>query len=806
MTSFRKPANLIRSENRQKIAPIAFVALVIFLLVSAYSNTFSSPPVLDDLHSFVFEENVHIRDLSASSLAALSKTVFGWKRWIPMVSFSLDLWFGKGEIFSFHLTNLLIHIFSMLAVLFLGYNVLQIENENGRTYAIPPIFYALWAAGLWALNPVQTNGVTYLVQRMASLQAFFFITSVAFYVLGRRKHRRQQRMVEALPCYMGCLLAAVCAFLSKENSAMLPVMLLVTEVWFFTPELHRSAWKRLKGAPWVTWGLLLVGVLVGFLGGAKIIQGMMLGYGIRHFTLVERLLTEARVVVWYLSLFLWPLPSRLSLEHDVVISFSLLHPASTLGAITFLALLGWLVLRYRKKYPLYTYGGMWFFLNLLIESSIVPLELIFEHRLYLPSVGLALVSVGPLGSVFSYLLANRSTKDFVIVSSCGFVLLCSGLSLLTFVRNEAWRDGITIYQDAAQKAPKHPRGHANLAVAYAEAGLYGDAIREAEYAHALGREYHEASFIAGNVILGSLIGLGKYEEAIERGGVLLENRPEYVDTGGLIPFHLNLVQAHLKLGQLSQAYTVAMRAFKFAQQKTRTAHEIRQIENILFAILSSAADRQLDLNLDGADDPGELPMKTWLAKEFLDRGEREEARYLLIMAAREVPDDMETARLLEGIRKEDELNYVQITKQTIDHKYQSYPFSRFNACMALAYLARTPSRSATLRNLGERLLDYALEIQPGAADAHLLKGYYLHDRKDIESAIQSTQRALALDPDYAKAWLALGYFRMELNEFPAAANAFRRGLELYPGCPQRQSVLAVITAIEQNPALATAQN
>ncbi len=92
------------------------------------------------------------------------------------------------------------------------------------------------------------------------------------------------------------------------------------------------------------------------------------------------------------------------------------------------------------------------------------------------------------------------------------------------------------------------------------------------------------------------------------------------------------------------------------------------------------------------------------------------------------------------------------------------------------------------------------------ADAHLLKAYYLHDRKEIEPAIAAIQRALALDPDYAKAWLALGYFRMELNEFPAALSAFRKGLELYPGCPQRQSVLAVITAIEQNPALSTAQN
>ncbi len=133
-----------------------------------------------------------IKDLSVSSLAALSRTVFGMHRWIPMVSFSLDLWFGKGEIFFFHLTNLIIHILCTLAVLFLVFNLLQVQKERAAAAGIAPLFYAVWVAGLWALNPVQTNAVTYLVQRMASIQALFFITSVAFYVLGRRQPSESQ--------------------------------------------------------------------------------------------------------------------------------------------------------------------------------------------------------------------------------------------------------------------------------------------------------------------------------------------------------------------------------------------------------------------------------------------------------------------------------------------------------------------------------------------------------------------------------------------------------------------------------------
>lgn len=126
--------------------------------------------------------------------------------------------------------------------------------------------------------------------------------------------------------------------------------------------------------------------------------------------------------------------------------------------------------------------------------------------------------------------------------------------------------------------------------------------------------------------------------------------------------------------------------------------------------------------------------------------------------------------------------------------------------MAMAYLLRVPSYPQLLRNLGEGFLDYALELQPGAPDAHLLKAWYLYDRKEIQQAVVSAERALAVDSNYAKAWLGSGYFLMELNQFPEAVASFQRGLELYPGCPQRQSVRQLIANIEQISFLSTAQN
>ena len=344
-----------------------------------------------------------------------------------MVSFSFDHWIGNGSIVPFHVTNTLIHALCLLAVIFLVFNLLKTAGEkDASSKGIPNSMFAIFVAGLWALHPVQTNAVTYLVQRMASIQALFFITSMAFYILGRRRHIQSGSLVKAFPFYMACFIAAVGAFLSKENSLMLPVMILVTEIWFFSPDLHLSIWKRLLKSRKLVRGVLLILLLCLAFLSVKMGRDLAAGYAGRHFTLVERLLTEMRIVVWYMTLLLWPAPSRMSIEHDVVISTSLINPPTTLLAFVFLILLGWLTIRYRKKYPLITYGLVWFFLNLLIESSIVPLELVFEHRLYLPSVGLSLSFTVRLVGALRFLLPGRTARDFTIITCCAFALLMSG--------------------------------------------------------------------------------------------------------------------------------------------------------------------------------------------------------------------------------------------------------------------------------------------------------------------------------------------------------------------------------------------
>ena len=723
-----------------------------------------------------------------------------------MLSFSIDRWIGNGSIMPFHVTNTVIHAFCLLAVIFLVFNLLKAAGEiDSSAKGISSSLIAIFVAGLWALHPVQTNAVTYLVQRMASIQALFFVTSMAFYVLGRRKHLSCGSLMQVFPYYLACFIAAVGAFLSKENSLMLPVMVLVTEIWFFSPDLHLSVWKRFLKSRKLVRGVLLILLLCLAFLSVKMGRDLTAGYAGRLFTLGDRLLTEMRIVVWYMTLLLWPTPSRMSIEHDVVISTSLVNPPTTFLAFAFLILLWWLMIHYRKKYPLITYGLVWFFLNLLIESSVVPLELIFEHRLYLPSVGFSLTFTCGVVSVFRNLLARKTARDFEIITCCIFALLVSGLSLLTFSRNEAWRNSITIYMDAVLKAPNHPRAHANLAVAWAKAGLYEPAISEAEAAIGLGQEHHEQYLVAANAMVASLNGLGKHVEATERGEQLLKDVPKRPNIIAMPALHLNIAEAYLKLGRLDKAYDSAMKSLVFAQQLGHSQADLIPTEEMLTLILQESSNTWADLDQDGSPDPGRLPIKTWMAKAFLERGERGEAKKLLMLASVENPEDIETVRLLEEIKREDVLNNAQMAKEDMKEKYLSSPFSGFNACMALAYLGRNDNLPSSLLSLGEKFLDYAIEINPRVANAHLLKAWYLRDRGETKQAIASTLLALAVDPDYAKAWSGLGFFLMESNQFVEAAGAFNKTLELYPGCPQRKTIMEIISDIRQNAPFSTAR-
>ena len=779
-----------------KVTKAHFLGLLPFLLLLiAYSNTLYSPPILDDFHSFITEKQVYISNWSIDTLISLSMTKFGWSRLIPMATFSWDHWWGQGSIYVFHLTNILIHFTCLIALYWMTYQLSQADQaQNAKNPDAPTISscaLAIWVMAIWGLHPAQTNAVTYLVQRMASLVTLFCVLSVASYVSARRIHLRDGIKLKPLLLYMVTSLFAVFSFLSKENSIMLPMVLVCTEVWFFQPESLGSLLGKFRFRHWVALTCIGLIVLVFVLHSwPKVVSS----YQDRHFTLFERLLTETRVVVWYMSILLWPAPGRLSMEHDVELSTSFLQPYTTAFSIIVLAGILWTALRWRRKYRLATYGMMWFFLHLLLESSVVPLELVFEHRMYLPSAGFALTLVS-IGYLLSRRLCAALPHGLLQRAAwCSFCVIIAALTLATFFRNETWRTPISIHEDSVAKAPKNPRAHVNLAIAYFNTERYHEAITEAEKTLELGRKNFEEDVLATNTLVSAWSSLNQKERAIEEGERLLSNSTSDIKANNLPMLYRNIAMTYLGIGKPERGFPYLQRALEYAIMRS-DAMLIPYLRLEMPLFLRDVASQNIDIDGDGDPDPGGLDVNTWVARKFLTLGDRKNAAQLLESAKDEPSQDGSAIGLLAEVRSKEEADHLQVMKGTLENKYVRKPFSPFNASMAIAFLTKKVGLFSPLSGFGEKMLDYALSLHPDSSDAHLLKGWYYYNRNESKEAVAAARRAIELDPEYARAWVGLGFFLAQTDLKDEAIEALGKSLDLYPGCPERKEIQAFSHAL-----------
>lgn len=791
---------LMEAKSRHIIC-FLYMVLVQLIIFASYSNIIYSPPIFDDYHSFIYQTKIFTGIASLKNIIGLSDTIFGWSRWIPMLTFALDYDLGGGNIAFFHITNIIIHCLVTVSVMYLIYQLLMVVRYTKEGAGIDPLWLSVWISAIWALNPIHTSAVTYIVQRMASIQALFYILSVALYIRGRFIHTSTGRLNRAIPLYFLSLIMTIFSFFSKQNSATLPLTLFFSELWFFQSNLLQLLWNRLKESNWLIRSIAVFILIVAVGSVVYVFNTTILpGYETRRFTLWERLMTESRIVVWYASLLLWPAPSRLSLEHDIVISVSPWSPLTTSFSIISIGCAIWVIVRYRRRYPLVTYAGLWFFTTLLIESTVVPLELIFEHRLYLPSVGFFIIVVMAvnLGSRgISLALSRCNVRDLHVIMWCSFAMFTSLLAMATFARNETWRDTVTMARDSALKAPENPRAHVNLAVSLCRAGKYDEAIKEAEVALQLGKKYYEQYSVAANVIVSAFLEQGKTSEAVHYGESIFDKRPDRVDIGAMPPFCSNMADAYLALGQFKSAYSWTLKGFNYALS-LGSSNNIDLLVGTQAKILSAVDGKGIDLDGDGEPDPGKMKVYAWMGKKFLTIGNLAEARNLASLALLEDPEDRDAKTVLGIAATQEKQNQLQGNNWDFSRKYLTFPISEFKVCMYVAHLCCKEELPAMLRRFGERSVDLALKLDSHAPDAHLLKGWYYYERGQFEKAVEQAKQSVDLDPGYARAWLGLGFFLTRVHEDGAAVAAFQKTLELYPGYPKRATIQNIVTSLQQD--------
>ena len=388
---------------------------------------------------------------------------------IAMATFVLN-WLITGDgVWALKLTNLLIHLLCGLLVFLLSERLLAhpVAGVDGRRPWV-----ALWIAACWLLAPLLVSTVLYVTQRMAELVTLFTLAALLSYVHGR------ERIVADRPGGLGFVVASLGVFwplaiLSKENGVLVPILMAVVELFFFAGGEARRARLLLAGS-------LAAAAVVGVAIAAVAPEAIFFNYTSRPFTAWERVLTEWRILFDYLAnLLLLPGATPFGIYHDdYPKSLGLLQPASTLLAgIAWLAVLvgGWLTRGTRVGVLLF---GLWFFLAAhLAESTLLPLELYFEHRNYLPSVGV-FFALGYGG----YLLLARARLRQLIAGALILVPLTFGA--VTYHRVLVWQSWERMLLAALSHYPDSTRVNTGLANLYVGRGQLAEALGHLNHAAA----------------------------------------------------------------------------------------------------------------------------------------------------------------------------------------------------------------------------------------------------------------------------------------------------------------------------------
>ncbi len=438
------------------LLPGGTIALLIVTIL-AYVGITNIGFHFDDYPNIVNNDSIQ---LNRFSLEGFRDAVLYAKipsRAVANASFALDWWRGSGRPEAYLETNLVLHLINALLV---GGLLLLTLSYRQRTLPLPVIWGCLVGAAFWALHPIQVQAVAYIVQRMAELAALFSLTAVIAYLLGRRNEGLRRWLL-----YTVALIAFAMGILSKENAWITPLLIWLAEFGICRhrePLVRHPLDRLLLALPLLLfgyglWDLLVEGPLYrAFIGET---------YALRDFTLQERLLTQPRVILFHLSQLIWPLPERFSLEHDFPLSQGLLEPPATLAAL--LLVFAWcaagltmLLIRTRR---LTGFFMLWPPLTLSIESSVIPLEMIFEHRLYLPLAGFA----GLVALAVTSLL--RRSKPGLITGTLVPVLFITALVVAVHQRVALWGDPIRFYQDILRHVPDSSRAWNGLGLAHANA-------------------------------------------------------------------------------------------------------------------------------------------------------------------------------------------------------------------------------------------------------------------------------------------------------------------------------------------------
>ncbi|MBI3599212.1 MAG: tetratricopeptide repeat protein [Nitrospinae bacterium] len=514
------------------------IALIICLSSVVYFNSLKAPFQFDDLFTIAQNPSIRSLDLISDSFALLSADFFA--RPVLYLTLKINYYFGGIDTPGYHLFNVSLHIgISILIYVFVSAIVKQTYTKE---YKHLPLFSSL----IFAVHPINTEAVTYIISRSILLSTFFGLLMMLFFIKGmeainKRQEARGKRQEARgkkqetrdkrqdsfllLTSYFLLLASCLCLILSlgsREDAAIFPILLIIYYYFFLKPQDIAIISKKNIGI----FAIVLLVVLAYPLTRYIIKGGMGISENMKDFTPLTYFMTEINVIVYYyIRTILFPF--NFNIDPDIR-AFSGVD-TSTVFTIFFIFFLFFVF----RKYRILFFSLLWFFITLTPTSSIIPLlDAAAEHRVYLPMVGGAIFIAGCLSKlrVQSFELRVKSQK--LSVTLICLVILFFSIGVIK--RNYVWKSAVSIWEDAARKSPFKARVYNALGLAYQrEKGDSEKALEHYNMAIAIQPLYADARINKGV----TLIKQEKLEYALSEFNmalILKPNSPEIHNNMGII--------------------------------------------------------------------------------------------------------------------------------------------------------------------------------------------------------------------------------------------------------------------------------
>ncbi len=438
------------------------VLILTFIVILTYGHTLDVPFYLDDFSSI--RENYIIYNWQGT-LAELWN--FSALRIVGYLSFVLNYQVHQFQVFGYHIVNIIIHLLAGLAILGLLRGLVRSPTLSNILSDEAKRWLPLIVVLIFILHPLQIQAVTYIVQRLASLSALFYLATMACFIQARLSSNKISKFSWGFACILFILLA----FFTKQNTITIPIALLSIELIFF-----QTYQTRIRGIQ------ILVGLGIGFIGFWLMLEEYpafqkILFENIPFLQTVDDLTRETdnisrtaylatqMSVLWiYISLFFWSGSSHIDYDNKILIvkgffssnenySFiaRLMDSEPIFALIGHLLILG-LAIYCLRRFALVSFAILFYYLAHLVESSILPIrDVIFEHRTYLPNLGLAIVCAWLLVVQLPRWLTIKKTVTITVV----FLIF---LSATTWSRNQMWRNPVELWQHNVEQSPNKQRG------------------------------------------------------------------------------------------------------------------------------------------------------------------------------------------------------------------------------------------------------------------------------------------------------------------------------------------------------------